>query len=927
MFLKTVDLLGFKSFADKVRIEFSQGISAVVGPNGCGKSNVVDAVKWVLGEQATKSLRAERMEDIIFNGTQERKALNVAEVTLTLENNGELPLDSAEIAVRRRLFRSGESEYYVNGAPVRLKELRELFYDTGIGKSAYSIMEQGKIDLILSSKPEDRRTLFEEAAGITRYKMRAREAERKLERTEANMHEAQSVLAEVKRRYDTLQSQAAKTEQYRGLQRRLFDAEVLWQRLRLRELQNKSERGDAAVSKAEEQRSKLKASIDSLNERLEIEVERVSAKESDLSREQKQVYGLELRRSGERKRADVLRQQVDQSEERLAAERQRVASLESRHAQLERSMREAEQAADASREQIGQIDAGLADVEERIGRSRTKQSDHRSAIEALRQDIAAARRELAERLEEHGAVVDELVQVLDRSLRESGYSTHARTRAEADLAQAIEQATILVRGRREALVDRVSILSEGTERASAVTEALTAIEAALEAIESSSRAYRATIPSFVDDLLAPEGTITRKRELDEAIIALGEREERDRAEIETRERDIEALQEAIEKDRAIAEDMRVNRAAVEAAIREHERAVRALQQQLTENRQATAELQQRIERETAQLAGVNDEIAQIEVSLTQMEQEENAGRERIAQLKEQIESENSALRAEERVLKENLQQLAGAQRDLEAAQMQAAERRAEIRALHEAFKEQHGRDLTEFDALPIDDAVQIKDAKAAIATLKNELRELGHVNLMAVEEFEEVRDRYEFLGGQLADLSQARDDLGKVTEEIHRESLRLFEETYQEIRKNFHEIFRRLFGGGRAELRLAEPDDALASGIEILVQPPGKKLESITLLSGGERSMTAVALLFATFMVRPAPFTLLDEIDAALDERNVGRFMEMLRDFADRSQFIVITHNKRTVVGANSLLGVTMEENGVSKVVSVKVSEEQEVAS
>ena len=926
MVLKTIDLLGFKSFADKVRIEFSQGISAVVGPNGCGKSNVVDAVRWALGEQATKSLRAERMEDIIFNGTEDRKALNVAEVTLTLENHGELPLDSAEIAVRRRLFRSGESEYYLNGAPVRLKELRELFYDTGIGKAAYSIMEQGKIDLILSSKPEDRRTLFEEAAGITRYKMRAREAERKLERTETNMHQARSVLAEVKRRYDALESQAAKTGRYRALQRRVFDAEVFRQRLRLRELQGKRERADTAVAEAEARRGTLKASIDAVNERLEVEVERVGAKETDLSREQQQVYGLELRRAGERKRVDVLRQNVDQSEERLATERRRIASLESRRLQLERGKNESERAAAASREEIGRIDAGLADVEERIARSRTKQHDHRTAIETLRKDIASARRELADRSQEHRVVVDELVQLLDRSLKESGYSTRARARAETELDRAIEQAAILVRGRREALVDRVSILHEPTERRAAVTEALVAIETALEAVDASSRAYRATIPAFVDDLLAPEGTIPRKRELDEAIAALGEREERDRTEIEQREREIEVLRETIEKDRAIAERMRVNRAAVEAAVREHERSVRTFAQQVTENRHATTELSDRIERETAQLARVGAEIAQIETALSQMEREEAAARERIAQLKAQIESENSALRAEERGLQQQIQRLTAAQHELETVRLQAAERRAEIRALHEAFAQQHGRDLAEFETLPLEASAEIKAANAAITALKTELRELGQVNLMAVEEFEEVRDRYEFLNRQLTDLSAARDDLGKVTAEIQRESLRRFEEAYQEIRKNFHEMFRRLFGGGRAELRLAEPDDALTSGIEIFVQPPGKKLESITLLSGGERSMTAVALLFATFLVRPAPFTLLDEIDAALDERNVTRFMEMVRDFSDRSQFIVITHNKRTVVGADSLLGVTMEEHGISKVVSMKVAEEEEVA-
>ena len=313
MVLRSVELFGFKSFADRSRMEFGEGVSALLGPNGCGKSNIVDAVKWVLGEQGTKSLRADRMEDVIFNGTDARKAVNVSEVTLILENaDGVLPIDFQEVSVKRRLYRSGESEYFINGSPVKLKDVRELFYDTGIGKSAYSIMEQGKIDQILSNKPEERRHIFEEAAAITKYKVRGKEAERKLERTEDNMRQVENILGEVKRSYDTLQKQSQKTLRYRELKSERFEVERDLQLLRLKGFLDEKRKKEQRLAGKTEERDTLKKEIDGINESLEENLDKVNSMETELMEAQKQLYSVEVDKSNRDHQIGMFRERQEE---------------------------------------------------------------------------------------------------------------------------------------------------------------------------------------------------------------------------------------------------------------------------------------------------------------------------------------------------------------------------------------------------------------------------------------------------------------------------------------------------------------------------------------------------------------------------------------------------------------------------------------
>ncbi|MFA7567214.1 MAG: AAA family ATPase [Alkalispirochaeta sp.] len=919
MFLKSVDLFGFKSFADKSHIRFTDGISALIGPNGCGKSNVVDGVKWVLGEQATKSLRAERMEDVIFNGTDTRKPLNVAEVTLTLENNGVLPLDVPEITVRRRLFRSGESEYFINGAPVKLKDVRELFYDTGIGKSAYSIMEQGKIDQILSTKPEDRRSLFEEAAGITRYKMRGREADRKLERTEANMHEVESVLTEVKRSYDTLKKQAEKTTQYRDLRERLFDLELDLQLARLDQLKGQQATADQRFTTLDEERTAVRTEIDGLNEKLEHELSKVNSMESRLIENQKRLYGIEVEKSSRLERAALIRHQIDELEEQIAGEQSRMDGLTGKSAEIEAARVQAEEAAEATDREVAEIDVSIVGVEERIERSQERQQEARVGIDRNERTVTANEKETGQCQREMRQVTDELVGALDNKLRESGYSTAERQRAEEVLRTAMDNHGIVIQGRRDSLLDRMRLQEKGEERVAAAENAFSAVTNSWQSVSEAISRYQDTIPHFLDDFLAPEGTITRKRVLDERIEALQEKNRELRRRNGELTEEIETLHKSIESERSTLEQLRLNRIQLIGRAASQREMAGRYARELQENRRSIIELERRISRDRDRLATLVESVATLQSEHTALEEQEQVLREETVLLEKSIASDNRFLKDEEKRLKEKMQELARIQEKLEDIQLRRAEKRTEIRGLYESFSERHGRDLREFEERkPALDGDQ-KKLRDEITTVREAVKALGSVNLMALEEFAEISDRYEFLHSQIEDLRTARTDLVQVTAEIKRESEQLFVETYNRIKKNFHTVFRRLFGGGRAELRLVDPDRILDSGIDILVQPPGKKLESIALLSGGERSLTAVALLFATFMVRPSPFTLLDEIDAALDEHNVARFVTMLHEFSKQSQFIVITHNKKTVTGANTLLGITMQESGVSQVVAVRI--------
>ena len=923
MFLKSIELLGFKSFPDRTKIQFQNGISVILGPNGCGKSNIVDAVKWVVGEQSAKTLRAARMEDIIFGGTENRKQLNVAEVTLVLQNdNGILPLDLPEISIKRRLYRSGESEYFINRNPVRLREMRELFYDTGIGKSAYSVMEQGEIDQILSTKPEERRYIFEEAAGITKYKAKRLEAERKLERTEENMRQVQGILAEVKRSYDSLKTQSEKTEVYRELKARVFEYELEIELVHLRELNDRKGKKRTVLDSLQSKRKKAQTDSDRINRSMESSIDTVNSMESELIEVQKKLYGIDIERDNRAGQIKMLQERIGELEKKIHEDELREKGakeklhalrdeLNGKNALLHKTVQEAAEI----ESNISGFQRDINHFTEKVLENEALIADHDEAIRGLEESIDNLRVDLRK-------ITDDIVTQLDQRLKEIGYSYHEHKNLGEQIEGILGSLRIQLEGRTALLKDASTLGDEPANLGRLVGTVRSVLSDCLEKVRQLDTlfgSYKKSTPTFIDEFLAPKGIITRKREIDENIgtnhsSILGLRKE-----ITSKREENAEIAKRINEYRKTLEELRVNRARAEtqrAAIEDEavrlQHAINEQEEFLKKNTEEVVETRSSVDVLSLRIEAIEDEREK-------MLEVEKQLKSRLGKLEKNIAKRNEDLERQERSLKEKSDDTRSIQKQLENLHIELAEIKTEIKNVYENFIERHSRDLSEFESRMDGIDTPIKKLRADLAIDREELRNLGHVNLMAPEEFLEVNERYQFLAGQLEDLKRAKENLTRITAEIKRESTDLFMDTYNKIKKNFHIMVRRLFGGGRAELRLLDLEDVLESGIEIYAQPPGKKLENIALLSGGERSLTAVALLFATYLAKPSPFCILDEIDAALDEENVGRFVDLLREFSNATQFLLVTHNKRTIVGAETLLGVTMEESGVSKLIATKL--------
>lgn len=900
--LKRVELLGFKSFPERTVVDFSAGISAVVGPNGGGKSNVVDAIRWALGEQNPRALRAERMEDVIFGGTEERSRVAVAEVTLVLENDDQsLPIDVSEVELRRRLYRSGESEYLVNRQPVRLRDLRELFLDTGVGKNAYSVMEQGRIDLLLAAKPEERRQVFEEAAGIARYGARGAEAERKLQQTRHNMNQIEAIIAEIKRSRDVLADQVERANRYRGLQEQVFGAERDLELIRLRELETRQAAIRRDLATARERHDDLRAERSRAQEAAQQGESSIRSMEAEVVELKRQLYGVELTRGNTRERIAATGERIAEIERSMAGYRDRDRAAAAKIADLERlrgSRQEALQATAARLEQLHdahtQAEAEVAGVERQMRANDTAVAEAGRAVRDGDQRLEELRARLRE-------ITDDIVASLDSRLQASGYTPAARAAAEQNIARLLRELTATLTADSEDAAPRLAIARRQVAE-----------------LEGMIQSYGQLASAFIDDFLSPRGIVTQKRRLDEELGATMVRIGAARERAEAGRRANRALADRREQLRRQIHDLQVERARNHARKDNLTAECGRIAGEIGEHQGRRGELANDERSAAEAVAAMTAARADLEAQQAQLQQQERALRERHAELDAAVRGESGKQAAYRRTLQQLEEKLERSAEAIGRQQLRDTEVATEIRTTLRNFRESHAQDLSQYE-LDAGQTASRGELRAGLARLREQVRGLGHVNLMAPEQFREVDERYQFLRGQLSDLETASRDLAQVTEQIRAESSALFRKSFQEIREAFQAMFRRLFGGGRTELRLTDPDDVLASGIEFYAQPPGKKLENIALLSGGERALTAVALLFALYRVRPSPFCILDEIDAALDDENVGRLVELLTEFSAETQFLVITHNKRTAAGAAHLYGITMEEQGVSRLVTLRL--------
>lgn len=926
MFLKSLDIYGFKSFADKTHIDFAEGITALLGPNGCGKSNVVDAIKWVLAENRSKNLRAEKMEDVIFNGTERRTALNTAEVTLTLSNeNGLLPLDDAEIAITRRLYRSGDQEYFINRRPAGPTEIRKLFMDTGVGKAAYSVMEQGKIDQVLSSKPEDRRYLFEEAAGISRSKAECAEAERELERTKINMQQIEIALSEIKRQYDSLKTQSEKTIKYRKFKDDIYNFELDLTLLRLKNFVQDKAKHEEELKAIQEKRDKVRNEIEEINNTISENMDKVKSMQDDLYSKQAQLIGIGQEKNG---KIELIKQQNAQA----LILKEKVSSLEiKKNANQERIDNIQEEIDDqnatlhSKTKQLNDIQNNINSFNKNIELSGSQITENDKEAQNLKEQIVELEKDRSALQEELAAITEDIVKKLDDQLKNAGFSEKAMRKAKEDLETNLGKLKIFITGRKNIFGDFSSAVHDSHESMKMVKEAnaaFTDAENQVMELEAAINKYMEVSPAFITEFLSPEGIMTKKRAVDAKINDNIDHIDEINKQITKLNAQNTELTKKIEEYKETLQKLKVNEVQMQEQIKASQEQVSTLNRQLASEQATLHETEEELFTESKRAKEINEQISAYEDELAEIEYRGQKLAEEMNKLDEEIKKANESVSGKNDRLEKKREEQNRCQEQYERLSLSLNSADNDIRNIKQNFQDQYSRDLMEFEERMYKINTPSAELRDKLSEAKKDLSALGSVNLMAPEEFTEVKERYERQRANYEDTEKSLENLVRVSEEIKSKSAEMFLETYNQIKKNFHNMFRRLFNGGRAELKLADPTNILTSGIDIYAQPPGKKLENIALLSGGEKTMTAVALLFATYQVRPSPFCLLDEIDAALDDKNVSSFVTALESFANVSQYIVITHNKKTVMGASTMLGITMEESGVSKIIALRLDQD-----
>ncbi|WP_276780615.1 AAA family ATPase [Treponema succinifaciens] len=927
MFLKSLEIFGFKSFADRTHINFADGITALLGPNGCGKSNVVDAIKWVLAENRSKNLRAESMEDVIFNGTETRPALSMAEVTLTIANeNGLLPLEDSEIAIKRRLYRNGENEYFINSNQVGASSIRKLFMDTGVGKAAYSVMEQGKIDQILSSKPEDRRYLFEEAAGISRSKAEVADAERELEKTRANLAQIDIGLAETKRSYETLKVQAEKTAKYRKLQDEKFECELDIQLLKLKDFTQNKARHEQNRKEAEEKRNSAANEIEEILNTLQVNTDKVKELQEQVNTKQQLVIKISAEQTGKKAMARQLHEHQSQMKEKIGQIENRIKNIEERIDEYNEEIDSQNAELHEKHKQLSDINKNVENFSENIRQSSSQIEENLRLINTNSGKINNLDSERVELQKQLTSITEDIVTELDAKLKDAGYSSTSNKKAKEALDTALEKIKIYANGRANIFKDFSSLPShsekDSAQMGSDAVAAFTEILRMLEELSQSISEYTKTTPQFIDDFLSPEGIITKKRGIDSSIqqnLSTIDSIKNESAELNSKNN---ALNKKIDEYKDTLSKLRINQAQMAQQIASCEQQISTLRKTLASEETSLREQQNELFEENKRREENEEQLQETEESIAELEAQGQKITAELNDLDKQISECNSQVSGKQNALQKKQEERNKYQSQLENFSVGIAQYDTEIRNVKQNFQENFSRDLMEFEERMYTITTPVPALKEKLSQVKQKIQELGTPNLMAIEQFAEEKERYERQQANYNDTQKTLENLVRVSEEIRTKSSEMFLDTYNKIRKNFHNMFRRLMNGGRAELRLVDPANVLSSGVEILAQPPGKKLVNISLLSGGEKTMTAVALLFATYQVRPSPFCLLDEIDAALDDKNVASFVSTLRAFGNISQYIVITHNRKTVMGASTMLGVTMEESGITKVLQVRLDED-----
>lgn len=1181
MKIKRLDICGFKSFPDKMTLVFDKPIVGIVGPNGCGKSNIVDAVRWVMGEQRIKSLRGATREDIIFAGTEKRAPMGMAEVTLTFDNADRLapPMynDYAEIAVTRKLYRNGDTEHYINNTPCRLKDITDLFLGTGAGSKAYSIIEQGHISLIVSAKANDRRLMIEEAAGITRFHTRKREAERKMAATKQNLLRVTDVIAELKKQLGTLSRQAKKAERHKEYKKRIKELDLGYTSYKYNECINAINGMIDDLEKLDTEREGLELKLSAIEGEVDARNLELTGKEQGLSEQQEQlhlldqasqldernleVFALDIERIKTREKEitgelgelgtsleeqkklveeleaeqsgalDLVQQREKRQAEADENQRQALEAFnrqQSEAEKLKRNIFEAMSSVDRSQHQLETLGHRINDNDQRIKRNQ----DERTEIESLfskymeekklfaeqlgglkqfkqkldterneqtnklakereiymdleeklsaeREQLTSIRsrldslKELDKSLEgfsegvksmladdggkfEDGELVDALARLIEV---ESGYETAVGSALGerlqwlmvSDQNAAIKgveflkadksgragfipafgpepELTVELPDGAKALIDHVKPL-DGSD---SVIERLLSKIMVCESVETACKAWTEckgaySFVTLAGDVVDKSGAVLggsgenlsqailkRRREMqdladrkdklqqfceqlsmqrDERIASIRELEgavestrqkgheqeikileqqkdlhhlesqldqtkrrmdaldreaetfakereafTRQQSELEKERKDKTENQKVMEKELSGLQEVlselaekrdKAQQAATEMKVELAQASQRRkhLESELAMSRQRTSDLLGRMERiglekenGAVRVTELDKMIARTKHQLDERIEKRLVLKKELDEYKDSLAKEQEAIRVKIEEVKKTRQTLEETKKKLAEMQIKRSELSSEAKHLEQRVDEKYGLVLVEIFEQHLTEEIPDESVLQEIVDLNRKVENMGEVNLTAISEYDRVSERYQFLLDQEEDLTKSLTMLDDAIKKINRTTRKRFRETFEQVNAKFSELYPQLFGGGEAYLEFTDPTDLLTTGVEIIARPPGKKLQSVNLLSGGEKALTALSLIFAIFLYKPTPFCLLDEVDAPLDDINITRVNNTLQKISKVSQFILITHNKKTMEITNTLYGVTQEDAGISKIVSVNLT-------
>ena len=1181
MYLKRLEMYGFKSFADKTVLDFMPGITTVIGPNGSGKSNISDCIRWILGEQSLKSLRGTKSEDIIFAGTQNRKALGYAEASLVIDNSdSKLPIEYNEVVVTRRIYRSGESGYFINKVPCRLKDVLELFMDTGIGKDGYSIIGQGKIDEILSNKSEDRRHIFEEAAGIVKYRTRKMDSEKKLEQTKLNLLRINDIISEIEANIEPLKIQSEKAKRFLSLRDELKNIEVglflyniddykkqiqdILENIDIIETQKVKE--DENLNNIQLEKEELKLQIDKLIEEIEktqnlhfegnkvkeqynseinVSSERISNNKENYLRFGEEIESLENRnkeleeeKNQKQEKKDNLYLNKEKFEKELKEKEEELEkyskTLSNKEIEIESKKQIVQKNIDDRYEIIAQINKEKADFENFEKREHSLKNDIQDTISELDNtrtnkeekskefySIDKKRTEILQKIEkmqkeneisqeklkdfnvklnsyqsEYRIKESRLKFLIETEKEKEGYAKSVKLLLEAierdsSLAKGVygvlanliqvdkkyeiaiemslggaiqnivtaseDEAKKLVKYLRENNLGRASFLPitsvRGTRLSGVNTKRINGIiglasdlikydkkydgiilsllgkTVIVEDIDSAvalakQNGYKFRIVTLKGDIINPSGAISGGSTPNKTVSILGRGKE-----IKSLEEELKFIKEKIarvEKEKSeyensiseILEEFNIKqkesqeleityatekqkidnieleilkldsklaklRTDLDSCVKEKELNLNnqeSLKEKVSDIDKQNETLNIEIEEFTnlnkdnqKYIDDLNFDITNLKISVSSFDESEVSINEIMERINADIKNNISSIENKKNLREKNLQEtkelenkieeiknkilkleeeIDGSKEKVEKLKNDRINKNEKLLIIESDIENQNEKiediknqiskldlkkskielelnqvinkmweeyELTPNNVENIEKAKNPSEVQKKVNSIRNEIKELGSVNIDAIKEYKEIKERYDFMSEQRLDLENSSNKLRKVINEMTETMKKQFAEQFKIINKNFGEVFAELFGGGKAELILSDKENILESGIEINVQPPGKKLQNMMLLSGGERAFTAIALLFAILKINPAPFCVLDEIEAALDDVNVYRFAEYLKKFSENSQFLVITHRKGTMEAADTVYGITMEEKGISKLLSMKL--------